>query len=102
MKNSYDRNESINIKVYHKKELRFFVHTEARCWYRKICPCFCGVTVFCYWYNFSNLGRRAQKYANAYFFLDILWSETYEYDVFRSFWTYCNGFLVAYNAYFAF
>ena len=48
----------ICIKEYYKKELRFFVHTEARCWYRKICPCFCGVTVFCYWYNFSNLGRR--------------------------------------------
>ena len=59
MKNSYDRNDSINIKEYYKKELKFFVHTEARCWYRKICPCFCEVTVFCYWYNFSNLGRRA-------------------------------------------
>ena len=59
IKNSYDRNESMNTKVYHKKELSFFVHTEARFSYRKICPCFCGVTVFCYWYNFSNLGRRA-------------------------------------------
>ena len=58
MKNSYDRNESMNTKVYHKKELNFFVHTEARFSYRKICPCFYGVTVFCYWYNFSNLGRR--------------------------------------------
>ena len=58
IKNSYDRNESMNTKVYHKKELSFFVHTEARFSYRKICPCFCGVTVLCYWYNFSNLGRR--------------------------------------------
>ena len=58
MKNSYARNESMNIKEYHKKELSFFVHTWQNACISKICPCFCGVTVFCYWYNFSNLGRR--------------------------------------------
>ena len=43
---------------YHKKELSFFMHTWQNACISKTCPCFCGVTVFCYWYNFSNLGRR--------------------------------------------
>ena len=55
MKNSYARNESMNIKEYHKKELNFFVHTWQNACISKICPCFCGVTVFCYWYTRNYL-----------------------------------------------
>ena len=40
---------------------------------------------------------RARKKANAFFFLDRLCPETYEFVVFRSFWTCFEGFLVAYT-----